>query len=155
MSFNESKKPLHIQFPDMVKSANANPSFESFRANEIHEPQYSEMDNRSSTHAMSIMRRYPNGELDYQWAVSVIMDAIHKAERNMFLTPVEEAIITVVFPLKFRATEPMQAEIRTKLSSTEKSQLKEIVEAQIKEELNYNGDGRGGGSVPGRTRSTT
>lgn len=154
MSYNESKKPLHFQNPDLRKGNAANPSFESFRPNVIHEVQYSEMDDRASTHAMASMRRYPNGELDYQWAVSVIMDAIHKAERGMYLTPVEEAMITVVFPLKYRATEPMQAEIRTKLSSTEKSDLKELVEAQIKEELNYNA-GNGGGSVPGRTRSTT
>ena len=154
MSYNESKKPLHMQNTDLAKSSMANPSYESFRPNVIHEPQYVEMDDRSSTHAMSMMRRYPNGELDYQWAVGVIMDAIHKAERNMYLTPVEEALLTVVFPLKFKITEPQQAEIRTKLSSTEKSDLKEIVEAQIKEELNYNA-GRGGGSVPGRTRSVT
>src|SRR5690606_34499469 len=100
---------------------------ESFRDNEIHPVNYKEMDDRASTHALSSMRRYPNGELDYQWAVGVIMDAIHKAERDIYLTPVEEALITVVFPAEFLAVEPMQAEIRTKLSATEKSSLKELV----------------------------
>ncbi len=154
MSNYGPKKPLHMQDSDLTKSGFANPSFESFRDNVIHDTKYSEMDDRTSTHAMANMRRYPNGELEYQWAAGVILDAIHKAERGMYLTPTEEAFLTVVFPLKFTDSEPAQAEVRTKLSSSEKSKLRDLVEANLKEELNYN-SGDGGGSVAGRTRSTT
>lgn len=148
------RKPIHMQDSELSK-AYKNPSFESFRDNEIHESGYKEMENRPSTHAMASMRRYPNGELEYQWAVAVIMDAVHKAERGMYLTPLEESMISIVFPeYKVDAAEAAIAEVRTKLSDTEKDNLRMMVEAQLKEEFNYNA-GLGGSSVTGRTRSTT
>jgi hypothetical protein len=146
------RKPIHMQDSELSKSYK-NPSFESFRDNEIHTSDYKEMEDRPSTHAMASMRRYPNGELEYQWAVAVIMDALHKAERGMFLTPLEESMISVVFPeYKSDAADAALAQVRTKLSQTEKENLKMMVEAQLKEEFNYNA-GRGGGNTPGRTRT--
>jgi hypothetical protein len=138
----------------MEKAVKKNPSFESFRDNEIHEPQYSAMDDRSSVHDRSRIRRSPNGELDYKWVMNTIVEAIHKAETGMFLTPIEESLLTVFFPLKFPKVEAAQAEIRTQLSRSEKAYLKDMIDAHLKEELNYNA-GRGGGSVPGRGRTIT
>ena len=150
---NSPRIPLHMQNTEIAKAAKqSNPSYESFRPNEIHESKYQDMGDRPSTHAMARMRRGPDGVLDLQWATNVILDAIHKAEYNGYLTPLEESLLTVVFPVKFRMTEPQMAEIRTQLSRTEKAKLKQLVSAHISEEANYNA-GRGGGSTPGRTRT--
>lgn len=150
--FTGTRIPLHMQNPDIVKGKK-NPSYESFRPNNIHPVNYDKIDSgHVSTHAMSHMRRYPDGTLDMMWAMNTILDAIKTAEQGYPLTPLEESFLTVVFPLKFRKVEPQQAEIRTQLSRTEKRALKELVEAQIIEELNYNA-GRGGGSAAGRSRT--
>ncbi len=149
MKYNESRVPLNFQNPAIAKADKVNPSY---KVTQNHPVNYKDMDDRPSIHAMSRMRRYPDGKLDYNWAAQIIIDAIHKAEYNGYLTPLEESMITVVFPIKFRKTEPAQAEVRTQLSRSEKEWLREYVEAQLKEELNYNA-GRGGGSVPGRKRT--
>jgi len=141
-----------MQNPNIVKAKETNPSYESFAPHEQHESKYHNLEDRPSTHMMSTMRRYPNGELDYVWASNAIIDAIHKAEYNGFLTPMEEALLTVVFPLKFRKMEPMMAEIRTQLSRTEKSKLKQLVMAHLAEEVAYNA-GSGGVFVPGQSRT--
>lgn len=144
-----------MQGGEMAKAVSkVNPSYESFRPNQIHKPQYQNMDDRPSTHAMSLIRRYPNGELDLIWAANHIIDALRLMEDHPeAVTPLQDALLTVVFPMKFRKMEPRQAEVRTKLSKSEKESLAEYVKAHLAEVTNYNA-GRGGGSVPGRTRST-
>lgn len=155
MKFNHSRVPLHLQSPDISKAASkGSDSWETFRPNQIHEPQYREMEDRPSTHAMANIRRYPDGRLDYEWAMGTVLEALKKAEYGAYLTPLEESFLTVLFPGKFRKTEPRQAEIRTQLSRSEKSFLRELIEAHLKEEMNYSG-GQGGGSIPGRTRTLT
>jgi len=154
MSYNKGRIPLHMQNTEIAKAVKKNPSYESFRENEIHKPQYSSMEDRPSTVEMSRMRRYPNGQLDMGWAARAVCNSIHAAERGENLTPLEESLLTVLFPIKFRKVEPAQAEIRTQLSKTEKKYLRELVEAWLKEELNWN-SGLGGGSVPGRSRTLT
>jgi hypothetical protein len=154
MGYNGPRVPLNMQKGGMEKAVKKNPSYESARANQIHEPQYEKMTDRAGVADQTRIRRYPNGELDYRWVMLTIVDAIHKAESGMYLTPVEESLLTVFFPLKFQKVESAQAEIRTQLSSTEKAYLEEMVERHIKEEMNYNA-GRGGGSVEGRGRTLT
>ena len=156
MKYNGGRVPIHLQNNDLSKAvAKKNPSYESFRENVIHKPQYSDMgSDRPSTHGMSRIRRYVNGELDYNWAMLLVVDAIHKAENGMYLTPLEESMLTVIFPVRFNKIEPAQAEINTQLSRTEKNYLKDLVTAHLKEELNWNA-GRGGGSVDGRKRTLT
>lgn len=149
-----SRMPLHWQQNGMEKAIKKNPSYESARSNQIHEAQYSDLTDRAGVSDQTRVRRYPNGALDYSWATNLVLDAIHKAETDMYLTPVEESLLTVVFPLKFDKVEAAQAEIRTQLSKTEKGYLKDMIEAKLKEQLNYNA-GRGGGSVSGRTRTLT
>jgi uncharacterized protein YqcC (DUF446 family) len=154
MSDHGSRIPLHFQQPNLVKATGAqiNPSYESFAPHQVFTPQYKTLwsADRPTTHAMSMIRRYPDGTLDYQWAKNIIIDAIHKMQYPNSLLPTEMALISVVFPDKFKVMEPMQANILTQFSDTEKYKVRGIVEAQLKEELNYNA-GRGGGSVEGRS----
>lgn len=148
--------PLYIQHPEMVKATGAqvNPSWESFAPNTTYEPNYKTQPfpERPSTHAMSIIRRYPDGTLDYEWAKNMVIDAVHNRHAPHGLLPIHQALLTVVFPEKFRAIEPMQAEIMTQFSPSEKEKVKQLVVAQMKEEENWN-TGVGGGSVEGRSRT--
>lgn len=149
---NLPRIPLHIQNPALAKAQGAqnNPSFESFRNHVVHQPKYKQMgEDRPSTHAMAVMRRHPDGTLDFEWAKNVIIDAIHDAAMPHGVRPVHLALVQVVFPAKFRNMEPQQAEILTQLSGSEKDKLKAMVEAHLKEEENWN-SGQGGGSVAGR-----
>jgi hypothetical protein len=134
------------------KAAQENPSWESFRASRIHpEGEYRyQGDDRPGTHAMSIIRRNPNGELDYEWAKNMVIDAVHNLPYPHALLPIHQALLTVVFPDKYRNMEPMQAAILTQFSDGEKSRVRQMVEAQLKEEENWNA-GQGGGSIEGRS----
>lgn len=154
MSYNGPRVPLNMQKGGLEKAVKKNPSYESARDNQIHEPQYSAMKDRPSMVDRSRVRRYPNGELDYQWAMNTVLDALKKAEDGHYLTPIEESLLTVCLPVKFSKVEVAQAEIRTQLSRSEKAYLKDMIEAQLKEELNWNA-GQGGGSVPGRGRTSS
>jgi len=147
-----SRIPLHIQNPALAKAQGAqrSASYESFRDNIIHKPKIRTMgEDRPSTHAMADMRRNPDGTLDYEWAKNVIIDAIHNAATPHAIRPVHLALLQVVFPGKVRRMEPQQAAILTQISDTEKARLKDLVEAHLKEEENWN-VGQGGGSVAGR-----
>ena len=146
------KIPLTVQNPDIVKARGENPSYQSFRANETHPCNYSKMEDRPSTHGMSRMRRYPNGQLDFIWAANVVIDALKKAEKNEPMTDLEESFLTVLLPIKFTRKEPNQAEVNTQLSASEKEFLREYINAHFAEEQNWNA-GEGGGSVEGRTRT--
>ena len=156
MSNYGPRVPLHWQNNDMAKAAtkHKNPSYESARDNEIHESNYKKMEDRSSMNESSRLRRSVNGELDYEWVMHQIVNAIHAAEKGEHQTPIQESLLTVVFPIRFDKVEVAQAEIRTQLSRTEKKHLKAMVEARLKEELNWNA-GNGGGSVEGRSRTIT
>jgi hypothetical protein len=109
------------------------------------------------------IRRYPNGQLDAKWVANQIIDAIHAMEFNgttgdpnlgsASLLPLQAAMLTVVFPAKYRKMEPMQAEIMTQMSDSEKEMVAALVEKQVADEQAWNA-GQGGGSVPGsRTRN--
>lgn len=158
MSFDYgSKKPLWITNPEIakaVKEGTENPSFESFRANVIHPVEYQEMTDRAGAGVHSRIRRYPNGELDYRWIVAHILELISELEFNQLLVPLDLALLTVVFPTEYRKMEPQQAEIMTRMSASEKARVRDMVEAAVKEQNNWN-SGRGGGSVPGKHRTTS
>jgi hypothetical protein len=152
---NSSRIPLYMQNPALIKATGAqqNPSFESFRAHETYKPNYkTQGDDRPNTHMMSVIRRNPDGTLDYQWAKNMVLDAIHKMSTPADLRPIHQALLTVVFPDKFKNMEPMQAEISTQFSATEKAAVRELVEAQLKEERNWNA-GQGGSAVDGMSQT--
>ena len=148
--------PIHLQNSEVSKAFKPkNPSYESFRPNIMHESDYKKMTGRSNDgmSAAYRVRRYPNGELDYQWVANQIIDALHKMRFNGDVLPVELALLTVILPKKFPMMEPQMAEIRTQLSSTEKRNLKALVEKHMMEEANYNA-GSGGGNVTPRFDGT-
>ncbi len=139
-----------MQNQDIAKGAdkNQNPSFESFRENEVFKPIYEEMKDRATTADKSVLRRYPDGRLDFEGLTSQIISIIVDLDYNKPITPFEAALVTTVLPGKFRLIEPKQAEIYTKLSPSEKAKLASMVEAGLKEVLNWNA-GSGGSAIPG------
>jgi hypothetical protein len=144
-----------MQSPAIAKARqnSTNPSWESARDHEIHKVEYKyQGDDRPNTHAMSIIRRNPDGKLDYEWAKNMVVDAVHTLDFPTSLLPIHRALLTVIFPEKLREMEPMQAAILTQFSGTEKATVRRMVEAHLKEEENWNA-GRGGGSVEGRSKT--
>jgi len=152
------RMPLHVQNADIAKAAKDNPSYESFRPNVVHPSggyRADFVDNRATVAEQYRIRRYPNGQLAYWWVADQIIDAIHKLEFNGMtgnpnegsasLLPLEAALLTVVFPAKYREMEPMQAEILTQLSPSEKEQVAARVFEHFANEKNWNA-GFGGGS---------
>ena len=151
MSNYGPKIPLHVQNADVAKAAKAAPN-PSYRTHLIHESKYQTQGNdRPNTHMMSIIRRYPDGSLDMEWAKNMVIDAVHGLAYPHTLRPIHHALLTVIFPDRFQTMEPMQADLMTQLSSTEKTKLAGIVENQLLEEENWNA-GMGGGSVDGRAK---
>jgi hypothetical protein len=152
---NLPRVPLNVQNPDITKAGpQKNPSYESFGPHERHQTgkyRYQGQD-RPNTHMMSTIRRNPDGTLDYEWAKNVITEAIHKLSYPHALLPYERALVTVVFPERFREMEPMQADLMTQFSDTEKRKVRELVEQQLLEEENWNA-GYGGGSDGGRGKT--
>lgn len=162
MSNFGSRMPLHMQNPNIAKAAkDASPSYETFRPNVVHPTRYANegMQEQRATIAPEFrMRRYPNGQLDAKWVANQIIDAIHAMEFNgstgdpnfgsASLIPLQAAMLTVVFPAKYRKMEPMQAEIMTQMSDSEKEMVAALVEKQIADEQAWNA-GLGGSTVPG------
>lgn len=150
---NLPRVPLNFQNPGLNKSGpQENPSWESARRHQIHNPEsrYQGQD-RPNTHMMSVIRRNPDGTLDYQWAKNMILDAVHNMAYPHALRDVQRALLTVIFPDKYQGMMPQEADLKTQLSASEKSRVRQIVEAQLLEEENWNA-GQGGGSVDGRAK---
>jgi hypothetical protein len=147
-----SRMPLHFQSEDVRKAAAKPQSNPSYRTNIQHESQYkTQGTDRPNTHMMSVIRRNPDGTLDYQWAKNMVLDCIHKMAYPNSMLPWEQALCTVVFPDRFRLMDPMQADLMTQFSASEKQRIRDIVESQLLEEENWNA-GQGGGSVDGRAK---
>ena len=153
MSNYGPKIPLHIQNPALAKAQGAKPQGNpSYRTNIQHESKYKTQGaDRPNTHMMSVIRRNPDGTLDFQWAKNMVLDAVHNMSYPNALLPIHNALITIVFPERFRQMEPMQADLMTQLSNSEKQQVRQLVEDQLLEEENWNA-GQGGGSVDGRAK---
>lgn len=151
---NLPRVPLHVQDPAFAKSQEKNPSYESFRENLQHKPQYrGDMnDTRNTMQDRYLIRRLPSGQLDMLWTANQILLAIKRAEFGEPMTRVEQSLLTVVLPIRFRLVEPQQAYVDTKLSDSERDMLQEYVVAKLKEIDNWSA-GFGGGSTPGRTRT--
>lgn len=155
------KIPLNMQSAEIAKAAAKNTSYESFRNNVIHPTGgYREMEpgDRANIPEQYRVRRYPSGELDHKWMANQIIDAIHKVEFNgktgdpnygsASLLPLEAALLTVVFPATYRKMEPMQAEILTQLSDTEKEMLAALVTKQMVDEGSWSAGFGGPLNIP-------
>ncbi len=101
-----------------------------------------------------MFRRYPNGLLDYEYAKHKIMNALHTAKEEGVLNSLEKTALSVLFPGVFTYLDPSVApavrDVNLRISAEEACELRCIVCAFLKEELNWN-SGFGGGSVAGRS----
>lgn len=144
--------PLNLQ-PGFQK-AQENPSYESFapaESKDAPKPRY-QPDSRPGTHMMSVMRRNPDGTLDFDWAKNMCIDGLHNLEYPHALQPIQHALLSLVLPDKLKTMDKIAADMMTKLSDSEKSKIRSLVEAHMAEEENWN-VGQGGGSVEGRSRT--
>jgi len=149
-----SRVPIHVQDPSLAKAnSHKNPSYESFRPHQVHNVEYKyQGEDRPNTHMMSVMRRNPDGSLDYEWAKNMVVDAIHGMSFPHALRPIHHALLTVCFPDKYRGMMPQEADLKTQLSASEKARVRDMVEEHLLEEENWNVGG-GGGSVAGRSKT--
>ena len=147
-----SPKPLHLQSTAIAKAAsNANPSYESFRENDTYSGEDTSFGS-DRPHTPGLFRRYANGELDFMSAANQVIDALHKASYLGNLTALEEALIAVVFPEAI--DNPMaskQGEIYLKLSGSEKTKIRQLVEKQLADEASWNAGHGAGNSYPNRS----
>lgn len=137
------KIPLHVQSPELRKAMGS----PSFRPSRIHQVKYKDIEDRPGISKMSVLRRYPDGNLDYQWAKNMVVDALHNVATPHALQPIQRALLKMVMPNVEVEMLPAQANLITKLSGTELSQLKKLVNQHMEEEENWNA-GHGGGNVP-------
>ena len=151
---NLPRIPLNLQNPGISKSGpQKNQSYASFQPNVVNRVEYKyQGQDRPNTHMMSIIRRNPDGTLDFQWAKNMVIDAVHSLDCPEDLRPIHRALLTVVFPDKDRGMMAQEADLKTQLSASEKQRVRKMVEDQLKEEENWNA-GRGGGSVDGRGKT--
>jgi hypothetical protein len=101
-------------------------------------------------------RRYLNGALDVPYAVSKVIDALHRVKDSGGINQLnneERTALSVLFPTQFSfVSEPIVdaiAVVQLRLSLLEIEQIRQEVAAHISEELNWNA-GMGGSSTPGR-----
>lgn len=150
MSDFGSRKPIHFQNPDLAKALKSS-SYESFQPHRAHPTTYKEMEDRPGVEMGSVVRRYPDGRLDYEWVKQNVLEALHHLQLGTVpVNGTQQALLQLVFPTRVRFMDPQQAEIQTQLSESEKNALKMLVDASLKEQENWNA-GFGGGSVEGRS----
>jgi hypothetical protein len=77
----------------------------------------------------------------------MIVDAIHDVATPHALQPLQRALLKMVMPNVEVEMLPAQANLMTKLSGSELTKLKKLVEQHMEEEANWNA-GRGGSNVP-------
>jgi hypothetical protein len=103
----------------------------------------------------TVLRRYANGVLCFDYVAQEIISLINKVKDRGKLTGYEKAILALVLPKPFgKLMDSKIAQTMTKLTNDERMVLAHMVAAHLQEVKNYNA-GMGGGSVPGRgeTRS--
>ena len=133
----------------LYKSANP-----SYRKQKLRESKY-KVPNNSWMPGNSILRRYANGQLDYDYAASKIFECMDKLRDGGTMLPGDQALLSLVMPGMEKVKIPgAMAATMIKLSDEEKMKLRLLVSAQRSEMLNWNA-GLGGGSTPMRTTSTS
>jgi len=102
----------------------------------------------------SVFRRYANGTLDFAYAVSKVFEALERLKDGGPPNDAEKAALSIIVPGMEKLMDKGFANTMLKLSAKEKATLKALFLANYKEQLNYNA-GLGGGTVPGRTSTTS
>jgi hypothetical protein len=127
----------------------------SYRPGKTHKPdyrcQYHDDEVMQRNPGCEALRRYPNGALDYRYALDKVLEVIHKVRDNGNLTPYEKSILAMLAPGGFsKIIDTKIAQTMTKLSLDERMILGAMLRQHMQEELNWNAGG-GGGSTPGRS----
>jgi hypothetical protein len=116
--FSNSKAPI-----------NNRPGFMSSRWPSPNRPNYLSTLPESRTYK-GLFRRYPNGELDYQWASSKVEEAVSKMNKGIPLTELESVAIGTVFPsVRFNGLPSEIIKSKGSLSSYEVSRIKKTLSA--------------------------
>jgi len=105
-------------------------------------------------------RRYMGGELDMKYAVSKVVDAVHRVKDSGGINQLnneEATCLRVLFPVQFGGMENAAvsgtiAAVQLRLAPEEMVAIRVAVAKHLQEEMNYNA-GRGGGSAPGRSQT--
>jgi hypothetical protein len=151
--------PLNLRVDeDKVEKAIAR-DYTSYRSGITHKPEYRSQytDPRLSPRntGCTILRRYPNGRLCFEYVAQEIISLYNKVRDHGHVTEFEKAVLCLVLPQQFESLiDPKIAQTMTKLTKDERMVLAMMVDRHVREELNWNA-GFGGGSVRGRgqTRS--
>jgi len=105
-------------------------------------------------------RRRINGSVDLKYAVGKVVDAIHRFKDGGGINQLnneEATCLRILFPYQFGGLENAAvsgtiAAVQLRLAPEEIEVIRIAVAKHLQEELNYNA-GRGGSSVPGRSKS--
>jgi hypothetical protein len=151
----QGRVPLHLR-QDTEKVAKAVPldktSYREPREHELsYRNQYVDGTITPRNSGCTILRRYANGVLCFQYVAGEVISLLNKVRDGGHVTEYEKAILALVLPKPFgKLINAKIAQTMTKLSNDERMVLAHMVAAHLKEEINWNA-GMGGGSVPGRS----
>ena len=129
---------------------NRNPSW---RKHQRHESKYKVQDYAWQP-GNSPFRRYANGMLDYASAASKVIECLDLARDGGYLNEMDKAMLSVIIPGLDNLVPKGIAKTQIKLAPEEIAKLRLLISAKNREALNWNA-GRGGGSVPMRTVTTS
>lgn len=103
-----------------------------------------------------LFRRNPDGSLDLDAAMNVVVDMVHKTKDLLPLTELEMLTLGILFPLVYDFVDPRLATsmmaVHLRLAPWEVVQIQQLVAAHLASEMNWNA-GLGGGGDPGRTQT--
>ena len=130
--------PLNVRMrPDKYR----NPSY---RSSNIKQPQP-----RRPTYAWmpgnSVFRRYANGQLDFNYACSKVLEAMHRKAESGYLNADQKAALSIIIPGLEMLMPPELANTLVRISKEEIARLRLLLQRRKNEILNYNA-GYGGGT---------
>ena len=141
--------PLNSPLFKAQKGPMANPSFVKPKK---HEPQANIKKDYPWMPGNSIFRRYANGMLDYEYAITKLFEAMGVLQNKGALNQAQMCAMSLIVPGCENLMDKGFAEVQCRLSNEEKIKLRMLFMAKNNERLNYNA-GLGGGSVPFRTET--
>lgn len=160
-----SRIPFHLQsaaaaqeLSKAIDNTTDLKKLESVPSERLMQPQYRTPADRVS--GTELFRRYPDGELDYDAAKHVVVDALETLKQMGpgGLTNLEQAALCCLFPNTFDFVDEAMVEsirkVMCKVSKDESKKVAMLVALHLNEVMNYNA-GYGGGSVMPRSETQT
>jgi len=87
----------------------------------------------SRNYGTGLFRRYPNGDLDFEWAKSVVDEAIRKSKIGLPLQEFDALSLSAVFPeITFKGLPAQIVDIKARLSKAEKEKLRQTLHENAK-----------------------